>query len=53
VARLTRRNEVTRTAKTKDGTEVILNKTYAVDGGWIAFVMHSNGYAVEIFVPGE
>ena len=42
-----------RTGKTKDGTEVILNKCYRVDGGWISFVMHSKGYAVEIFVPGE
>jgi hypothetical protein len=42
-----------RTAKTKTGTEVILNKCYPVDGGWISWVIGSKGYAVEIFIPGR
>jgi hypothetical protein len=42
-----------RTALTKKGTEVILNKSYPVDGGWISWVIGNKGYAVEIFIPGR
>jgi hypothetical protein len=43
--------EMTRTAKTKSGKTVQLNKAVKVDGGIVEYVMHRRGYAVAVFVP--
>lgn len=40
-----------RTAKTKDGRTVVLNKSVKVDGGIESWVIGANGYAVRTFVP--
>ncbi len=44
--------QIDRTALTRTGVRVILNKTYKVDGGWISWVMGNGDYPVEIFIPG-
>lgn len=40
-----------RTAFTRQGREVILNKLEPVAGGWRAYVLNGKGHAVSIFVP--
>lgn len=42
---------MTRTAKTYKGHVVELNKTTKVDGGWVGYVLNSQGYAVPVFIP--
>ncbi len=43
----------TRTARTQRGTEVEINTTWKVEGGYYGYAVHARGYAVLVFIPGE